>query len=286
MSYVVVLTADPATGLDDETLFEACQALDGVGVPRRLSASAAEIPVEEHQVIVPEGLPVDVNCIPASNRRKNLLIADMDSTIIPVECIDEVADFAGMREECVAITEPAMRGEMSFEEALRLRVALMKDLPAERLQDVYDQRVSLNPGARTLVQTMRANGAYTALVSGGFTFFTQRVAEAVGFHENRANRLLIEDGKLTGKAAEPVLGKASKVAALEELSAAHGLTEGEALCVGDGANDLGMIERAGLGVAYHAKPIVAEAAQAKIQHGDLTALLYLQGYTEDQFVTT
>ena len=285
MSYVVVLTADPLEGLEDEALFEACQALDGVGVPRRLSASAAEIPVEEHQVIVPEGLAVDVNCVPAANRRKRLLIADMDSTIIPVECIDEVADFAGVREQCVAITEPAMRGEMSFEEALRLRVALMKGLSAGRLQDVYDQRVSLNPGARTLVQTMRANGAYTALVSGGFTFFTERVAAAAGFHENRANTLLIEDGKLTGEAAEPILGKQSKVSALEDLTTARGLSATDALCVGDGANDLGMIELAGLGVAYHAKPIVAEVAGAKIEHGDLTALLYLQGYSEDEFVT-
>ena len=285
MSHVVVLTANPETGLEDEALFEACQALDVVGVPKRLSASAAEIPVEEYQVIVPEGLAVDVNCVPAANRRKRLLIADMDSTIIPVECIDEVADFAGVREQCVAITEPAMRGEMSFEEALRLRVALMEGLPAERLQDVYDQRVSLNPGARTLVQTMRANGAYTALVSGGFTFFTERVAAATGFHENRANRLEIEDGRLTGKAAEPILGRQSKVSALQDLTLAHGLDPADTLCVGDGANDLGMIELAGLGVAYHAKPIVADAARAKIEHGDLTALLYLQGYSEDEFVT-
>lgn len=285
MSHVIVLTANPAVGLEDETIFEACQALDGVGVPKRLSASAAEIPVEQHQVIVPEGVAVDVNCIPLENRRKKLLIADMDSTIIPVECIDEVADFAGVREQVVAITEPAMRGEISFEEALRARVALMKGLPAAQLEDVYTQRVSLNPGARTLVRTMAAHGAYTALVSGGFTYFTERVAAAAGFHENRANTLLIEDGTLTGKAAEPILGRQAKIDALRELSEARGLSADDALCVGDGANDLGMIEAAGLGVAYHAKPIVADAAAVRIAHGDLTALLYVQGFSDTDFVT-
>lgn len=285
MRHVIVLTANPAVGLEDETIFEACQALDGVGVPKRLSASAAEIPVEQHQVIVPEGVAVDVNCIPLENRRKKLLIADMDSTIIPVECIDEVADFAGVREQVVAITEPAMRGEISFEEALRARVALMKGLPAAQLEDVYTERVSLNPGARTLVRTMAAHGAYTALVSGGFTYFTERVAAAAGFHENRANTLLIEDGTLTGKAAEPILGRQAKIDALRELSEARGLSADDALCVGDGANDLGMIEAAGLGVAYHAKPIVADAAAVRIAHGDLTALLYVQGFSDTDFVT-
>lgn len=285
MSHVVVLTVNPAVGLEDETIFEACQALDGVGVPKRLSASAAEIPVEEFQRIVPEDVAVDVNCIPSENRRKKLLIADMDSTVIPVECIDEVADFAGVRAEVEAITEPAMRGEMSFEEALRARVALMRGLPAERLEDVYSERVSLNPGARILVRTMAAHGAHTALVSGGFTFFTERVAQAAGFHENRANSLVIENGKLTGMAKEPILGRQAKIDALQGLAAARGLSAEDALCVGDGANDLGMIEAAGLGVAYHAKPIVAEAARAKIEHGDLTALLYLQGYSDADFVT-
>lgn len=214
-----------------------------------------------------------------------LLIADMDSTMIPVECIDEVADFAGVREQVVAITEPAMRGEISFEEALRARVALMKGLPVEKLEHVYRERVSLNPGARTLVRTMAAHGAYTALVSGGFTFFTSRVAAAAGFHHNRANVLLEEEGSLSGAVAEPVLGRAAKVEALEELTSQQGIGTSDALAVGDGANDLGMIERAGLGVAFRAKPIVAEAAECAIQYGDLTALLYLQGYTEAEFAT-
>lgn len=283
MSHVVVLTADPAVGLEDETIFEACQALEDVGAPRRLSGSAAEIPVETFQRIEPVDVPVDVNCVPLEGRRKRLLIADMDSTMIPVECIDEVADFAGVREQVVAITEPAMRGEISFEEALHARVALLEGLPVDKLQQVYDERVGLNPGARVLVQTMTAHGAYCALVSGGFTFFTERVAVAAGFHHNRANVLLSEDGALTGKVTEPVLGREAKVEALNTLTAERGITPKDALAVGDGANDLGMIGAAGLGVAFCAKPIVAEAADCAIQHGDLTALLYLQGYAETEF---
>ena len=242
MSYMVVLTADPANGLEDEAIFEACQALEDVGAPRRLSASAAEIPVASFQRVEAVGLAIDVNCVPVEGRRKKLLIADMDSTMIPVECIDEVADFAGVREQVVAITEPAMRGEISFEEALHARVALLKGLGVDRLQEVYDQRVNLNPGARTLVRTMAAHGAYTALVSGGFTFFTERVAAAAGFHHNRANLLLSEDGLLTGVVQEPVLGRAAKVEALTTLSAGQNIDVAEALAVGDGANDLGMIE--------------------------------------------
>ena len=283
MSYIVVLTADPVVGLEDETIFEACQELEGVGVPRRLSACAAEIPVEEFQRIEPVDLPVDANCVPAEGRRKRLLIADMDSTMIPVECIDEVADFAGVREQVVAITEPAMRGEISFTEALHARVALLEGLEVAKLQQVYDERVALNPGARTLVQTMAAHGAYCALVSGGFTFFTERVAAAAGFHHNRANTLLHEGGALTGKVAEPVLGREAKAQALEELTAAQGITPADALAVGDGANDLGMIGAAGLGVAFRAKPVVAAAADCAINHGDLTALLYLQGFSEADF---
>ena len=284
MDHVVVLTADPAIGLDDAVLFEACQSLDDVGTPRRLSASAAEIPVQGFQLLDPEDEPIDINCVPAENRRKKLLIADMDSTMIPVECIDEVADFAGVREQVVAITEPAMRGEISFEEALRARVALMKGLEEARLADVYAERVSLNPGARMLVRTMVANGAHTALVSGGFTYFTARVAAAAGFHENRANTLLFEDGHLTGAVAEPILGRQAKLDALGEITARLGIGMTDALAVGDGANDLAMIGAAGLGAAYHAKPIVAAEADVSIRHGDLTALLYMQGYAEDEFV--
>jgi phosphoserine phosphatase len=282
VDHVVVLTAAPAAGLPDAIIARARAALDG-RAPRRLSPDAAEIPVAGPRTLALDG--VDVNCLAAANRRKRLLIADMDSTIIPVECIDEVADFAGVRERVAAITERAMRGELDFEAALRARVALIAGLPETELQAVYDQRVSLNPGARALVATMRAHGALTALVSGGFTFFTERVAAAAGFERQQANRLLAADGRLTGCVAEPVLGRAAKLEALMRLAAELGISPADALAVGDGANDLGMIEAAGLGVAFRAKPIVADRARASIRCGDLTALLYLQGYSSDQIVT-
>lgn len=228
--------------------------------------------------------PVDTCVQPAEGRRKRLLVADMDSTIINVECLDELADFAGLKAEISAITERAMRGELAFEPALRERVGKLKGLAATALQQAYDERVRLNPGARTLVRTMAANGARCVLVSGGFTFFTRRVAEAAGFHANRANTLLEEAGALTGQVAEPILGRAAKLAALEEEAAALGVPLAEALTIGDGANDLAMIKASGLGVAYRAKPIVAAEAHAKVDHADLTAVLYFQGYTADEFV--
>ncbi|MEL6998645.1 MAG: phosphoserine phosphatase SerB [Pseudomonadota bacterium] len=283
MAYNVVLTASPRAGLSDVQVTEVREQIPGAGAPKRLSASAVEI--MSPAPVSFEISDADVNCIPAENRRKRLLIADMDSTMIPVECIDEVADFAGVHEQVVAITEPAMRGEISFEEALRARVALIKGLCADKLQQVYDERVSLNPGARTLVQTMRAHGGHAALVSGGFSFFTERVAMAAGFNENRANILTIEDGALTGTVHDPILGREAKVEALNEITGRLGIGLGDALAVGDGANDLGMIDAAGLGVAYHAKPVVAQAADCAISHGDLTALLYLQGYSESEFAT-
>ena len=260
MDHVVVLTAAPAAGLADAVIAGARAALAGAGEPRRLSPDAAEIPVLA-PVAHPQGLAllgVDANCLPAANRRKRLLIADMDSTIIPVECIDEVADFAGVRDRVAAITERAMRGELVFEDALRARVALIEGLPEPALQDVYDQRIALNPGARALVRTMRAHGAHAALVSGGFTFFTERVAAAAGFDRHQANRLLAADGRLTGRVAEPVLGRAAKLEALTRFIGELGITAEDALAVGDGANDLAMIQAAGLGVAFRAKPIVAE----------------------------
>lgn len=206
-----------------------------------------------------------------------LLIADMDSTMITVECIDELGDFAGKRDAVVAITERAMRGEIDFEGALRERVALMKGLPESALPDCFAERVELSPGARELVQGCRAAGMHCALVSGGFTFFTERVAQLCGFHENRANRLLIEDGRLTGTVAEPVLGRQSKIEALDELCARLGVTPDQAVCIGDGANDIGMIEKAGLGVAYRAKPITKDAADCAIDHGGLDVLLRYLG---------
>lgn len=280
-THAIVLTANPELGLSDAQVTNIRNQIGAAAEPRRLSDSAAEIHVAEPAALSIPG--IDINCVPLANRNKKLLIADMDSTMIPVECIDEVADFAGVREQVVAITEPAMRGEISFEEAIYRRVELLAGLPEIKLQDVFDQRVSLNPGARTAVQTMRAHGAYCALVSGGFTFFTERVAEAAGFNENRANTLLAENGVLTGKVAEPVLGREAKVSALQELTAKLGISADDVLAVGDGANDLGMIGAAGLGVAWRAKPIVAEAAGSTIDHGDLTTLLYLQGYGEADF---
>lgn len=225
---------------------------------------------------------LDVNVVPAPNRRKKLLIADMDSTIIGCECIDELADHVGLKPKVAAITERAMRGELDFPSALRERVALLKGLKLEALAQVYAQRVRLNPGARELTATMRAHGARTILVSGGFTYFTQRVAEKAGFETQQGNRLGDDGNALTGRVEEPILGREAKLEALEREAARLGLSPSDALAVGDGANDLDMIGRAGLGVAYHAKPIVAVAAGASIAHGDLTGLLYLQGYREDE----
>lgn len=232
-----------------------------------------------------EGLPIDACVQHWNGRRKRLLIADMDSTIIGCECIDELADFAGVKDKVSEITERAMRGELDFDSALRERVAMLKGLSVDVLQRCYDERVELNPGARTLVRTMTANGAGAFLVSGGFTFFTSRVAQAAGFQANRANTLVEANGLLTGEVGSPILGREAKLAALREESAAAGFTPAEALAVGDGANDLAMINAAGLGVAYRAKPIVAAEADAKVDFADLTALLYFQGYTVADFVT-
>jgi phosphoserine phosphatase len=229
------------------------------------------------------GKAVDFCLQPAEGRRKRLLIADMDSTIIGCECIDELADFAGVKDQVAEITERAMRGELAFEGALRERVAMLKGLGLDKLQTCFDDRVRLNPGARTLVRTMAAHGARCVLVSGGFTFFTSRVMTAAGFHANRANTLGDDGAVLTGLVGEPILGREAKLTALREETTALDLTPAEALAVGDGANDLAMIEVAGLGVAYRAKPVVAEKAHAKVDHADLTALLYFQGYRAEDF---
>lgn len=227
---------------------------------------------------------VDVNVVPAADRRKKLLIADMDSTIIACECLDELADMAGLKAKVSAITEKAMRGELDFAAALRERVAMLKGLPLTALERVYRERIRLNPGARTLVATMRKHGAHTLLVSGGFSFFTSRVAKDAGFEADQANILLDDGNALTGEVREPILGREAKLAALEKAARLLNLKAADTLAVGDGANDLGMIERAGLGVAYHAKPIVAAAAGARVTHGDLSALVYLQGYSDDEIV--
>ena len=229
------------------------------------------------------GLPVDFAVQAAEGRRKALFIADMDSTIIGCECLDELADFAGVKAEVAAITERAMRGEIGFEGALRERVAMLKGLNSEALQRCYDERVRLNPGAWTLVRTLRAKGVRCVLVSGGFTFFTSRVADLAGFQADRANRF-VEDGDiLAGAVHEPILGREAKLTALREECAKLGLDPSSAIAIGDGANDLAMIEEAGLGVAYRAKPVVAAQADCRIDHADLTALLYFQGYTAEEF---
>ena len=262
--------------------------LDGQGC--ELGPGAYEILIEpgdevaDIAALAAQDLEVDVCLQPAEGRRKRLLIADMDSTIINVECIDELADFAGVKAEVSAITERAMRGDLDFEAALRARVAMLKGLPLTALQRAYDERVRLNPGARTLVRTMTAHGAKAFLVSGGFSFFTTRVARAAGFDADRANTLIEAGDLLAGTVGEPILGRAAKLAALKEEAAKLGLALSETLAVGDGANDLAMIAASGLGVAYRAKPIVAAQAQAKVDHANLTALLYFQGYRADEFV--
>ena len=221
--------------------------------------------------------PVDVVIQPAAGRRKRLLIADMDSTMIQGESLDDLAAIAGVGDKVAAITARAMNGEIDFKGALRERVGLLNGLPEAALKEAYDS-IAPTPGAEALVRTMRAHGAFTALVSGGFGFFTSRVRGRLGFDHDEANTLEIVDGHLTGQVVEPILNRDGKAAALVRLCRERGLPTGDALAVGDGANDLTMIQRAGLGVAFHAKPAVRKAAPARIDHGDLTALLYLQGY--------
>jgi phosphoserine phosphatase len=227
---------------------------------------------------------LDLAVQPVAHRRKRLILADMDSTIIQVECIDELADFAGIKPRIAAITEQAMRGELEFEPALRARVALLQGLPVAVLERTLAERVRPTPGAAALIATMRAHGAYAALVSGGFTFFTERIAAQLGFDHHSGNRLGIRDDVLTGMVEEPIFGRDAKLAALRRLRTERGVDPAETLAVGDGANDLDMLREAGLGVAFHAKPVVAAAAGARIDHGDLTALLYLQGYRADEIV--
>lgn len=277
----LVLTA--SAGVSDDLAERARRLIDG-DTPNRLSECAVEI---AHSGAVPDNLlgdePVDTNIVLAENRRKKLLIADMDSTMIPVECIDELADFAGVKAKVADITERAMRGELDFEAAINERVALLADLPVATLEQCYAERISLNPGAKTLVQTMNKIGAMTALVSGGFLFFTERVAVETGFQLNQANTLLMNDGKLTGKVGLPILGQQAKLDTLRALCKSGGYAAIDVLAVGDGANDRSMVEAAGLGVAYCAKPALADIADARISHSDLTALLSLQGISQAEY---
>lgn len=288
--FIATLLTAPSRPILDRMVVESLRNAWGGGDAIWLDPGvAAEFPVET----IPanrwevwqglQGLGVDLVLQKAEGRRKRLLIADMDSTMIEQECIDELADEAGVGAHVAGITARAMNGELDFEAALRERVSLLKGLPERVIAEVIRDRITLMPGGRVLLATMKAQGAYAALVSGGFTAFTGAIAARLGFDENRANALLIDAGKLTGLVAEPILGKAAKVQALEEISARLGITPAEAIAVGDGANDLGMLGLAGAGVALHAKPSVAAQCDIRINHGDLTALLYIQGYAREEF---
>ena len=283
--YTATLIAKPGTL--DATLVETLRSAWGGGPSRWLSTGeAAEFPLDA----IPENrwsvwadlqpIGVDLAVQATEGRRKRMLIADMDSTMIQQECIDELADEAGVGAYVADITARAMNGELDFEAALRERVGLLKDLPATTIDKVLAERITYMPGGRALLATMRAAGAYTVLVSGGFTAFADRVAGTLGFDEARANVLNMAEGKLTGTVTEPILGRAAKVATLEEIAARLGIGHDAVLAVGDGANDLGMLGLAGMGVALHAKPTVAAQCDLRVNHGDLTALLYLQGYAK------
>lgn len=288
--YAVTLLTDPKNPALDLTTVEALRSAWGGGALRWLSmGDAAEFLLE----VVPsnlwgvwaglQGQGIDMIVQPVENRRKKMLLADMDSTMIQQECIDELADVAGVGDHVKAITAKAMNGELDFEGALKERVGLLKGLPESVIQRVIDERITFMPGGCALLATMKRDGAYCALVSGGFTAFTGYVSQTLGFHENRANTLLIEDGKLTGAPGMPILGREAKVQALKDITARLGLAHDDVMAVGDGANDLGMLGLAGAGVALHAKPSVAAECDIRINHGDLTALLYIQGYAKSEF---
>ena len=290
--FVATLLCAPGSRSLDPALVESLRNAWGGGAAVWLNPDeAAEFPlpqVPDNRWQVWEDLQamgVDMAVQPAEGRRKAMLLADMDSTMIEQECIDELADEAGVGARVKEITARAMNGELDFEGALTERVALLEGLDEAVIGRVLDERITLMPGGRELVATMRANGAYAALVSGGFTAFTERVAAQLGFDENRANTLMVEGGRLTGRVRQPILGRQAKVEALEQIAARLGLDEASVLAVGDGANDLGMLSRAGTGVALHAKPSVAAQCDLRVNHGDLTALLYLQGYARADFVT-
>lgn len=295
MQYVLTVIGNPGSRpLTAALLDKARRALDSShstagGVQWLAEGIACDLPFEGREPTIVQALvrdalgraPLDLAIQPAERRRKKLLVADMESTIIGQEMLDELAELAGIHEEVAEITALAMAGELNFEAALRERVGLLAGMNGEMLETAA-ARMTLNPGARALVATMRAGGAYCALVSGGFTCFTEPIRTACGFDEAHANKLEVVDGRITGQVPDPVLGRAAKLKALEQLAAERGLVPYDACAVGDGANDLDMLGAAGLGVAYYGKPKVRAAAHYRVDHGDLTALLYMQGYHADE----
>ncbi len=288
--YVATLITNPDAPTLNQTLAESLRNAWGGGDIVWLSPDEAaefsvpQTPDNQWDVWADlQKMGVDLVVQPTEGRRKKMLLADMDSTMIQQECIDELADEAGVGDRVKDITARAMNGELDFEGALTERVGLLKGLDEAVIAKVLAERITLMPGGKELVATMRATGGYAALVSGGFTAFTAKVAEVLGFDENRANTLLAENGELTGDVQRPILGRQAKVDALEQITARLGLSEADVIAVGDGANDLGMLGRAGTGVALHAKPSVAEKCDVRVNHGDLTALLYLQGYARSEF---
>ncbi|WP_149141827.1 phosphoserine phosphatase SerB [Gemmobacter caeruleus] len=288
--FTVTLLTDPETPVLDRATAETLRNAWGGGALRWLDPGVAAefdmpaLPENRWQVWEDmQALRVDLVVQPTEGRRKRLLLADMDSTMIRQECIDELADEAGVGAYVADITARAMNGELDFEAALKERVGLLKGLPEAVIERVYRDRITFMPGGKALLATMKAQGGYAALVSGGFTAFTARVAAALGFDENRANTLLAEGGALTGAVGLPILGKQAKLDALEEIAARLGLDMAQTMAVGDGANDLAMLNRAGAGVALHAKPSVAAQCDIRINHGDLTALLFIQGYAREEF---
>lgn len=292
MSHVLSLIANPRSRDLSPDMAERVRAAVGgdvvawlaEGIACDIDLPAGKVGARDAALLALGTAAIDVNVIATANRRKKLLVADMDSTLIGQECIDELGDVLGIKKHIAAITEKSMRGEMPFEEALRERVTLLRGVTRAQIAALIAERITLTPGGRAAVQTMRRHGAFTALVSGGFTLFSSDVAERLGMHEHRANELLFEGDTLSGAVAEPILDRDAKRAALLELVATHGIGVADAVAVGDGANDLAMIREAGLGVAFQAKPIVAAEADALISHNDLTPLLYLQGYRTDEIV--